>query len=71
PTPWSGPEGLLAIDPLPGVAWLAFAPASGPLQWTFPEPPGLPADFVLGLQGAELRLDGTVGLTDLATITGR
>ncbi|MGE3172790.1 MAG: hypothetical protein AB7O97_09190 [Planctomycetota bacterium] len=71
PTPISSAEGLLAIDPLPGIAWLAFGPASGQHQWTFPEPPGLPADFVLGLQAAELRADGTLGLTDLAILTGR
>ncbi|MGE3175565.1 MAG: hypothetical protein AB7O97_23275 [Planctomycetota bacterium] len=71
PTPVSSAEGLVAIDPLPGIAWLAFGPASGQLQWTFPAPPGLPADFVLGLQAAELRPDGTLGLTDLALVTGR
>ncbi|MGE3175707.1 MAG: hypothetical protein AB7O97_23995, partial [Planctomycetota bacterium] len=69
-TPWNAPEGLLAIDPLPDFACVAFAPSSGQLQWTFPMPPGLPVDFVIGLQGGELRPNGTVRLTDVVTVSG-
>ncbi|MGE3173518.1 MAG: hypothetical protein AB7O97_12920 [Planctomycetota bacterium] len=70
-TPWSLAEGLLAIQPVPDFVCTAFAPASGLLQWNFPLPPGLPASFVLGMQGAELRTDGSVRITDVSMVTGR
>jgi hypothetical protein len=64
--PWPSVEGLLSIDPAQAAVW--FAPVSGgSLQWNFTIPPNLPPCFMLGLQGVELRPDGTLGVTNLTT----
>jgi hypothetical protein len=67
PTGWSGPEGLLCLDPASAFVWFAPMPSTGTRQWTFPIPAGLPAGFWLGLQAVELSPAGELGLTNLVT----
>jgi hypothetical protein len=67
PTSWTGPAGILCLDPANALVWLATLPISGDMQWNFAIPPGLPVDFWLGLQAVELSPAGVLGLTNLTT----
>ena len=68
-TPWTYLVGPVFVDPVGMTDYLDIAPLSGPLQRTFPLPPGLPPGTHACLQAFELLPSGTL-LTSNATIAG-
>ncbi|MGE3171857.1 MAG: hypothetical protein AB7O97_04475 [Planctomycetota bacterium] len=70
PRPSLSATGLLCVDPLLAIGFVAVVPTSGDLLWQFAIPSGLPPELFVGLQGIELRADGGLQLTNLTTFGG-